>query len=122
MPLATVVLVTLGAAPSLAVQPPQDQTKLNKPIILPPLNGPATLDFNSKPKQGNFTLQGSKVDQTPTSPVTEVPGSGFGITSLQPPSAFRGDGYTQDSAAQSQTEQRSKKFTLPGVSLKVPLY
>jgi hypothetical protein len=112
-------LTLLSASMALAVQPPQDQVKLNKPLLLPPLNGPATLDFGRKSAPSTFSVPAT-IDATPTPAVSALQDNGVGIARLTPPTPFRGDGYTQDSA--SKGEQRTKGVFLPGISLKVPLY
>ncbi len=107
---------------SHAVPAPQDTPVLRKPLLLPPATGLGLLDYG--PRAG-AQADGFKVPVAePPISVTPNPSapnqSHLGLSHLQPPRAFKGDGYTPDSTAQ--TDPRNKKFALPGISLKVPLY
>jgi hypothetical protein len=110
------------ASAALAAQQQQDPYPLNKPLLLPPADAPFSFALGAKPKADTYKppLSILSEDATPTLPGSNTPDTRLGLSTFKPPNAFHGDGYTPDSSAQS--EQRSKRFSLPSISLKVPLY
>lgn len=116
---AALSITFLSATKSVAVQPPQGHLSMRKPILLPPSDGPAMLDFGANAVPFTAVVP-ALTDTTPKETFTPSSQGSVGIGTLRRPKALHGDGYTQDSA--SQQDQRSKGFSLPGISLKVPLY
>lgn len=114
------VLASILVSPTYAASPAADLAKTFPPLSPALVDRKVALTANERAASGRFEAAPIP-DQDAFAPrISDSTGPVVSPSMFQGKKSYRGDGFTPNSSPQ--ISQQPKHVTLPGISLKVPLY